>query len=155
MAKVKRSKERPNLDSRLSRNEQLRGKIIRRIMLHGKKAIAEGIVDKALAKSKTADKLDKIFENNAPNKIVKPVIIAGAKKQIPVNPTDEQRDKAVLVHLKNAIRKGIAGGKNAVDTLARILENGLKGTGELEESKRALEALAKANSAYSTYRFSR
>jgi ribosomal protein S7 len=124
-------------------------------MLHGNKAAATKIVNKALEKSKTTNKLDKIFENNIPNKIVKRVIIAGATKQVPVNPTDEQKDKAVLKHLKAALRKGVDTGKNSVDTLAQILENGLNGTGALDQSKKALEALAKANSAYSTYRFSR
>jgi ribosomal protein S7 len=154
MGKVRKNEVRNN-DSHLSRNEQLRQRVIKRLMRNGNAAKITQIVDKALEISKTTDKLDKIFELCAPNKIVKPVIIAGAKKQIPVEPSSEQQDKVVAKNIKTAVKKSVSKGMNSIEALAKILEDGLNGTGQLQESKKAMDALAQENIAYSTYRFSR
>lgn len=141
-------------------NSRLLGKFINRVMISGKKTIAQGLVYKALAQIKDQTKEDplltfeKAIRNVAPKMEVKPRRVGGASYQVPLEVRGDRKETL-------AIRWIIASAQSRPNSqfhtfdqklVAEILD-AANNTGLAIKKKDDIQKVAAANRAFSHFRW--
>ena len=138
-------------------NSPLVAKFVNVLMLDGKKAVAEGILYKALdkVKDKTQEDALKVFkkalENVAPKVEVKSKRVGGANYQVPIEVNAARRMALAMRWMIQYARE--RGEKTMVDRLAAELLDAANGKGNALKKRDDVHRMADANKAFAHYRF--
>lgn len=132
-------------------------KLINKIMLDGKRGIAQGIVYKAFEeiKEKTNEDPLEVFERAMAN--IMPVVevkarrVGGANYQVPVEVRPERRETLGLRWLVRYSR--LRNEKGITQKLAREIMDAANQTGATFKKKEDTHKMAEANRAFAHYRF--
>lgn len=138
-------------------NDKLIAKFINKVMLKGKKSVAEQLVYGSLDKVLNTIKDDplKVFKKALDN--IKPVVevrsrrVGGATYQVPVEVRPERRVSLGLRWLVDYARS--RGEKTMADRLAGEIMEAFQGRGEAVKKKDDVHRMAEANKAFSHYRW--
>ena len=130
---------------------------INKVMLHGKKSVAEKIVYQALAAA--GERLNRdgleVFEqalrNSSPTIEVKPKRVGGSTYQVPVEVKADRRIALAIRWLLTAARS--RSGKPMFERLAAELILASKGEGNTIKKKEDTHRMAEANRAFAHYRW--
>lgn len=136
---------------------RLAGKFINRLMVRGKKSLAERILYGALdaIEKKTNEKGIEVFERALKN--VMPVVevkarrVGGATYQVPVEVRPERRSALAMRWLIGFARK--RSGRTMVDKLTAELVDAAQNIGQSVKKKEDTHKMAEANKAFSHYRW--
>ncbi|MGO8673312.1 MAG: 30S ribosomal protein S7 [Capsulimonadaceae bacterium] len=132
-------------------------RFVNRIMLDGKKSIAETIFYRALeqVESKTGRKGIEVFEqavkNVMPQVEVKPRRVGGATYQVPMEIRADRKLSLALRWIVGASRK--RSGKTMIDRLSSELTDAANNTGAAVRQRDDKHKMADANKAFAHYRF--
>lgn len=132
-------------------------RFINRMMLDGKKSVAERIFYGAIAdvseKAGVApiEAFEKAMANAMPNVEVRPRRVGGQTYQVPMEVRPERRRALALRWIIGAARK--RGGKTMTEKLAGELLDCFNGTGSAVKKKEDTHRMADANKAFAHYRF--
>ena len=132
-------------------------KLINRIMLDGKKGVAEKILYKAFdkVKEKTGDDPVKVFEkaleNIKPQLEVKSKRVGGSNYQVPVEVSETRSQTLGLRWLVNYAR--LRGGHTMAQNLADEIIDASNGTGNAVKKREDTHRMAEANKAFAHYRW--
>jgi small subunit ribosomal protein S7 len=132
-------------------------RFVNRVMIDGKKSIAETIFYRALeqAESKSGRKGIEIFEqavkNVMPQVEVKPRRVGGATYQVPMEIRADRKLSLALRWLVTAARK--RSGKTMIERLASELGDAANNTGAAVRQRDEKHKMADANKAFAHYRF--
>ena len=132
-------------------------KLINRIMLDGKKGVAEKILYEAFdkVKEKTGDDPVKVFEkaleNIKPQLEVKSKRVGGSNYQVPVEVSETRSQTLGLRWLVNYAR--LRGGHTMADNLADEIIDASNGTGNAVKKREDTHRMAEANKAFAHYRW--
>ena len=138
-------------------NSPLIAKFIATMMWQGKKAIAEGILYRALDKIKERTQEDplKIFkkaiENLQPRVEVKSKRVGGATYQVPVEVNAQRRTALAMRWLVTYART--RGEKTMIDKLAAELLDAASSKGNAIKKREDVHRMAEANKAFAHYRW--
>jgi small subunit ribosomal protein S7 len=138
-------------------NSPLIAKFIATMMWQGKKAIAEGILYRALDKIKERTQEDplKIFkkaiENLQPRVEVKSKRVGGATYQVPVEVNTQRRTALAMRWLVTYART--RGEKTMIDKLAAELLDAASSKGNAIKKREDVHRMAEANKAFAHYRW--
>jgi len=138
-------------------NSPLVAKFINTLMWDGKKAVAEGILYKALdmIKDRTQEDPLKVFkkaiENLQPKVEVKSKRVGGANYQVPVEVNAARRTALAMRWLVNYSRD--RGEKTMVDRLAGEILDAAGGKGNAVKKREDVHRMAEANKAFAHYRW--
>jgi small subunit ribosomal protein S7 len=128
---------------------------INKVMLHGKKSVAEKIVYQALAAA--GERLNRdgleVFEqalrNSSPTIEVKPKRVGGSTYQVPVEVKADRRIALAIRWLLTAARS--RSGKPMFERLAAELMDAYNNTGATVKRREEVHRMAEANRAFSHY----
>lgn len=132
-------------------------KLINKIMLDGKRGIAQQIVYGAFEeiKEKTGEEPQEVFEkamnNIMPVLEVKARRVGGANYQVPIEVRPERRETLGLRWLVKYTR--LRNEKGMTQKLAREIMDAANGTGASFKKKEDTHKMAEANKAFAHYRF--
>jgi small subunit ribosomal protein S7 len=132
-------------------------KFINRLMVRGKKSLAEHIFYTALddieerTGEKGIDVFEKAIKNVMPSVEVKPRRVGGATYQVPVEVRSERRTALAMRWIIGFARK--KPGKTMVGKLATELVDAATGEGPSVKKKEDTHRMAEANRAFSHYRW--
>ena len=132
-------------------------KLINRIMLDGKKGVAEKILYKAFdkVKEKTGEDPVKVFEkaleNIKPQLEVKSKRVGGSNYQVPVEVSETRSQTLGLRWLVNYAR--LRGGHTMAQNLADEIIDASNGTGNAVKKREDTHRMAEANKAFAHYRW--
>ena len=132
-------------------------KLINRIMLDGKKGVAEKILYEAFdkVKEKTGEDPVKVFEkaleNIKPQLEVKSKRVGGSNYQVPVEVSETRSQTLGLRWLVNYAR--LRGGHTMADNLADEIIDASNGTGNAVKKREDTHRMAEANKAFAHYRW--
>lgn len=132
-------------------------KFINKVMMQGKKSIAERIVYRALdlvaAQTHRAplDTFEQALRNVTPVVEVKPRRVGGATYQVPVDIRPERRSALAIRWLINSARA--RKGKSMAEKLAAELMDAAAGQGATVKKKEDTHRMAEANRAFVHYRW--
>ena len=132
-------------------------KLINRIMLDGKKGVAEKILYEAFdkVKEKTGDDPVKVFEkaleNIKPQLEVKSKRVGGSNYQVPVEVSETRSQTLGLRWLVNYAR--LRGGHTMAQNLADEIIDASNGTGNAVKKREDTHRMAEANKAFAHYRW--
>ena len=138
-------------------NSKLVTKLINRLMLDGKKGIAQTILYDALdmVKEKTESEplevLDKAIENIKPALEVKSRRVGGANYQVPVEVRPDRSQALALRWLVQYSR--LRGGHSMAENLANEIIDASNGTGASVKKREDTHRMAEANKAFAHYRW--
>ena len=138
-------------------NSPLVAKFINTLMWDGKKAVAEGILYKALdlIKDRTQEDPLKVFkkaiENLQPKVEVKSKRVGGANYQVPVEVRPVRRLALAMRWLREAAKK--RGEKSMPLRLAGELAEAAEGRGGAMKKREEVHRMAEANKAFAHFRF--
>lgn len=138
-------------------NSPLIAKFISVMMWDGKKAVAEGILYRALDKIKEKTQEDplKVFkkavENLQPKVEVKSKRVGGANYQVPVEVSASRRTALAMRWLVGYARE--RGEKTMVDRLAAEILDAASAKGSAIKKREDVHRMAEANKAFAHYRF--
>jgi small subunit ribosomal protein S7 len=138
-------------------NSPLIAKFIATMMWQGKKAIAEGILYRALDKIKERTQEDplkvfkKAIENLQPRVEVKSKRVGGATYQVPVE-VNAQRRTALAMRWLVTYARG-RGEKTMIDKLAAELLDAASSKGNAIKKREDVHRMAEANKAFAHYRW--
>lgn len=138
-------------------NSPLVARFVNTLMLGGKKAVAEGILYKALntIKDKTQDDPLKVFkkaiENVQPKVEVKSKRVGGATYQVPVEVNATRRVALAMRWLVGYARD--RGEKTMVDRLANEILDAAANKGNALKKREDVHRMAEANKAFASYRW--
>jgi small subunit ribosomal protein S7 len=136
---------------------RLVGKFVNRMMLRGKKSLAERTFYSALDRIEetTNEKGIEVFERAIKNAMpvveVKPRRVGGATYQVPVEVRSERRMALAMRWVISFARK--RPGKTMVERLAAELIEAAQGQGASVRKKEEAHRMAEANKAFSHYRW--
>lgn len=138
-------------------NDKLIAKFINKVMLQGKKSVAEHIVYSSLdqVQEKLKDDSMKIFKKALDN--IKPVVevrsrrVGGATYQVPMEVRPERRVSLGLRWLVDYARE--RGEKSMSDRLAGEILDAFHGRGNAVKKRDDVHRMADANKAFSHYRW--
>jgi len=138
-------------------NDKLIAKFINKVMLQGKKSLAEKIVYTSLdqVQDKLKDESLKIFKKALDN--IKPVVevrsrrVGGATYQVPMEVRPERRVSLGLRWLVDYARE--RGEKSMADRLAGEILDAFHGRGNAVKKRDDVHRMADANKAFSHYRW--
>jgi small subunit ribosomal protein S7 len=132
-------------------------RFINKVMLDGKKSIAERIVYDALERAENqvhrpaADVFDQALRNSTPVLEVKPRRVGGATYQVPV---EIRGDRRVALAMRWLIASARArSGKTMADKLAAELLDAFHGQGATVKRRDDTHRMAEANKAFAHYRW--
>ena len=131
--------------------------LVNKILLDGKKSIAEGIVYGALegCRDKTGTDpvatLKRALDNIKPTLEVKSRRVGGANYQVPVEVRPVRRMALAMRWLKESARK--RGEKSMAQRLANELLEAVEGRGGAMKKRDEVHRMAEANKAFSHFRF--
>jgi len=132
-------------------------KFINRLMLRGKKSVAEGIMYGAFeiieekTKRNPLDVFEQAIKNATPIIEVKPRRVGGATYQVPVEVEPHRRLSLVMRWLIQTARS--RSGKTMAEKLANELMDASQGTGATIKKKEDTHRMAEANRAFAHYRW--
>lgn len=132
-------------------------KFINKVMMRGKKSIAERIVYQAMdliaAQTHRAplDTFEQALRNATPVVEVKPRRVGGATYQVPVDIRPERRSALAIRWLINSARA--RRGKSMAEKLAAELMDAAAGQGATVKKKEDTHRMAEANRAFVHYRW--
>ena len=132
-------------------------KLINKIMLDGKKGVAEKILYEAfdMIKKKTNEDpvsvFEKALENIKPQLEVKSRRVGGSNYQVPVEVTPARGLALALRWLTKYSRE--RGGKGMADNLANEIIDASNGTGAAVKKREDTHRMAEANKAFAHYRW--
>ena len=138
-------------------NNRLVTQLINKVLLDGKKSVAERIVYGAfdIVKEKTdQDPLSvfkKAMDNVRPTLEVKPKRVGGATYQVPVEIRPERRQTLALRWIVDFSRK--RGEKTMAERLAAELMDAAENTGNSVKRKEEMHRMAESNKAFAHYRW--
>ncbi|MBK9316015.1 MAG: 30S ribosomal protein S7 [Acidobacteria bacterium] len=138
-------------------NSPLVAKFINTLMWGGKKAVAEGILYKALNNIKDRSQEDplkvfkKAIENLQPKVEVKSKRVGGANYQVPVEVSASRRTALAMRWLVTYARG--RGEKTMVDRLAGEIMDAASGKGNSVKKREDVHRMAEANKAFAHYRW--
>lgn len=132
-------------------------KIINRVMMDGKKSIAQNIVYDAMDMigermgESPLEVVEKALENVKPALEVKPRRVGGSTYQIPVEVPPQRRESLAMRWLLNAARS--RPGRNMSEKLAAELMDAANEAGSAYRKKEETHRMAQANRAFAHYRW--
>ena len=132
-------------------------KLINRIMLDGKKGVAEKILYEAFdqVKTKTGEDpvavFEKALENIKPQLEVKSKRVGGSNYQVPVEVSETRSQTLGFRWLVNYAR--LRGGHTMADNLADEIIDASNGTGNAVKKREDTHRMAEANKAFAHYRW--
>jgi small subunit ribosomal protein S7 len=138
-------------------NSPLIAKFIATMMWQGKKAVAEGILYRALDKIKERTQEDplkvfkKAIENLQPRVEVKSKRVGGATYQVPVEVNTQRRTALAMRWLVTYART--RGEKTMIDKLAAELLDAASSKGNAIKKREDVHRMAEANKAFAHYRW--
>ena len=138
-------------------NSKVVTKLINRIMLDGKKGVAEKILYEAFdqVKEKTGQDpvsvFEKALENIKPQLEVKSKRVGGSNYQVPVEVSETRSQTLGLRWLVNYAR--LRGGHTMADNLADEIIDASNGTGNAVKKREDTHRMAEANKAFAHYRW--
>jgi small subunit ribosomal protein S7 len=138
-------------------NSPLVAKFVNTLMWDGKKAVAEGILYKALDKIKAKVEEDplkvfkKAIDNVQPKVEVKSKRVGGANYQVPVEVNASRRTALAMRWLVTYARD--RGEKTMVDRLAAEILDASTGKGNAMKKREDVHRMAEANKAFAHYRW--
>ncbi|MCD6223398.1 MAG: 30S ribosomal protein S7 [Deltaproteobacteria bacterium] len=153
----RRRAEQRNVSSDLVYNSVLVTKIINKIMLNGKKTIAERIFYKAMnvIKEKTGQEpmevLEKVMSNIMPKLEVRPRRVGGATYQVPVEVRFSRQRSLAIRWLVDYARKRHE--KRMFERLANEMLDASQGKGGAVKKREDTYKMAEANRAFAHYRW--
>jgi small subunit ribosomal protein S7 len=131
--------------------------LVNKLMLRGKKSVAEGIVYDTMALLETRGKkpanevLEQAIRNATPMIEVKPRRVGGATYQVPMEIREDRRLALALRWLIQYARK--RPGKSMVDKLSGELMDAFNNQGNTIKKKEDTHKMAEANRAFAHYRW--
>ena len=138
-------------------NNRLVTQLINKVLLDGKKSIAENIVYGAfdLVAEKTGEDplavFKKAMDNVRPTLECKPKRVGGATYQVPIEVRPDRRQALALRWLTMFSRK--RGEKTMEERLANEIMDAANSTGASVKRKEDMHKMAEANKAFAHYRF--
>jgi len=132
-------------------------RIIRKVMLDGKKATAERIVYDALAivqekmKAEPMEVLEKALQNSTPLLQVKARRVGGATYQVPVEVKPDRGQFMAISWLVGFART--RNGRSMAEKLATELIDAAQGEGSTVKKRQDTHKMAEANKAFAHYRW--
>lgn len=132
-------------------------KFINRVMISGKKGLAEKIVYSALdiverqAHQNPVDIFDQAMRNVTPVLEVKPRRVGGATYQVPVEIRGERRTSLAMRWLISTARNRT--GRSMAEKLASELLDASRGQGGTVKRREDVHRMAEANKAFAHYRW--
>jgi small subunit ribosomal protein S7 len=138
-------------------NNRLVTRFINRMMVDGKKSIAEHIfyasLDAAEAKAgkRGIELFDQAVRNVMPQVEVRPRRVGGATYQVPMEVRADRKVTLAIRWLVGAARK--RSGKTMVDRLSAELTDAANNTGSAVRSREEKHKMAEANKAFSHFRW--
>ena len=132
-------------------------KLVNRIMLDGKKGVAEKILYEAFdqVKNKTGEDpvvvFEKALENIKPQLEVKSKRVGGSNYQVPVEVSETRSQTLGLRWLVNYAR--LRNGHTMADNLADEIIDASNGTGNAVKKREDTHRMAEANKAFAHYRW--
>ncbi|MFW5984658.1 MAG: 30S ribosomal protein S7 [Halanaerobiaceae bacterium] len=138
-------------------NEVLVNRLINKVMLDGKKSIAEKIVYQALdiIEEKTGEDPVTVYKEGLDNVLpaleVKSRRVGGSNYQVPVEVDDDRKLSLALRWLIEAARS--RGERRMVDKLSSELIDAYNNTGGAVNRKEEVHRMAEANRAFAHYRW--
>ncbi|KUK40994.1 MAG: 30S ribosomal protein S7 [Clostridia bacterium 62_21] len=132
-------------------------KLINKVMLKGKKSVAERLCYGAfeIIKNKTGrdplEVLDQALKNTMPVVETRPRRVGGANYQVPVEVRPDRRQTLAIRWLVNYARE--RAGKSMQEKLAAELLDAAQGTGGAVKKKEDTHRMAEANKAFAHYRW--
>ena len=132
-------------------------KLVNRIMLDGKKGVAEKILYEAFdqVKTKTGEDpvsvFEKALENIKPQLEVKSKRVGGSNYQVPVEVSETRSQTLGLRWLVNYAR--LRGGHTMAQNLADEIIDASNGTGNAVKKREDTHRMAEANKAFAHYRW--
>ena len=138
-------------------NSKLVTKLINRLMIDGKKGIAQTILYDALdmVKEKTNEEplkvLEKAIENIKPALEVKSRRVGGANYQVPVEVRPDRSQALALRWLVQYAR--LRGGHSMAENLANEIVDASNGVGAAVKKREDTHRMAEANKAFAHYRW--
>ena len=132
-------------------------KLVNRIMLDGKKGVAEKILYEAFdtVKEKTGEDpvvvFEKALENIKPQQEVKSKRVGGSNYQVPVEVSETRSQTLGLRWLVNYAR--LRNGHTMADNLADEIIDASNGTGNAVKKREDTHRMAEANKAFAHYRW--
>ena len=138
-------------------NNRLVTQLINKVLLDGKKSLAERIVYGAfdiVAEKTQQDALSvfkKAMDNVRPTLEVKPTRVGGATYQVPIEIRPERRQTLALRWLVEFSRK--RGEKTMAERLAAEVMDAANNTGAAVKRKEEMHRMAEANKAFAHYRW--
>lgn len=138
-------------------NSNLVTMLINRILLKGKKTIAQQIFYEAMKNIKETSNqepieiLKKAITNTTPIVEVKSRRIGGATYQVPIEVKPERGNSLALRFIIKSARK--RPGKNMINKLGNEIIDASNNTGNAVKKKEEIHKMAEANKAFSTLRF--
>jgi small subunit ribosomal protein S7 len=155
--KVTKSLVRPVSPDRLYGSVQVQ-KLINRVMLNGKKQLAEKLVytgmQKAAAKLKVENPLevfDQAYKNIQPQVETRSRRVGGANYQIPFEVKGQRQQHLTIMWFVAATRS--RKGMSMADRIAAELMDAYNGTGSAVKKREDTHKMAEANRAFSHYRW--
>ena len=138
-------------------NNRLVTQLINKVLLDGKKSVAEGIVYGAfdIVAEKTGQDpiavFKKAMENIRPTLETKSKRVGGANYQVPIEVKPERRQALALRWITLYSRK--RGEKTQEERLAKEILDAANNTGASVKKKEDMHKMAEANKAFAHYRF--
>lgn len=138
-------------------NNRLVTRFVNRMMVDGKKSIAETIFYRALDQVETRsgkkgiDAFEQAVRNIMPQVEVKPRRVGGATYQVPMEIRADRKTSLALRWLVAAARR--RSGKTMVDRLAAEINDASNNTGSAVRQREEKHKQADANKAFAHYRF--
>ena len=138
-------------------NSKIVTKLINRLMLDGKKGVAQTILYDAfnIVKEKTGEEpmavYEKALENLKPALEVKSRRVGGANYQVPIEVRPDRSEALALRWLVNYAR--LRGGHSMAENLANELIDASNGVGAACKKREDTHRMAEANKAFTHYRW--
>ena len=138
-------------------NSKLVTKLVNRIMLDGKKGVAQTILYDAfdMIKEKTGEEpmavYEKALENIKPALEVKSRRVGGATYQVPIEVRPDRSEALALRWLVNYAR--LRGGHSMAENLANEIIDASNGVGAACKKREDTHRMAEANKAFAHYRW--
>ena len=138
-------------------NSKIVTKLINRIMLDGKKGVAQTILYDAfdMIKEKTGEEpmavYEKALENIKPALEVKSRRVGGANYQVPIEVRPDRSEALALRWLVNYAR--LRGGHSMAENLANEIIDASNGVGAACKKREDTHRMAEANKAFAHYRW--
>ncbi|EPS73484.1 hypothetical protein M569_01265, partial [Genlisea aurea] len=156
MSRRKKSKKRTILQDPIY-NSTLVSMMINKILLNGKKSIAQSILYEVLKNIKISlnqdpiEILKKAVINATPVVEIKSRRIGGATYQVPIEVKKERGDSLALKFIIKSARN--RPGKNMISKLENEIIDAFNNTGNSVKKKEEIHKMAEANKAFTTIKF--